>query len=206
MKQIQSIDDRRKAFDVLTSAFKNAEGMTWMLRNPQSTRSRRSILKFFYTEAHARNGAYITTDKKGVVFLYSQSKTTFTLRRFIQKLYIFLFITGVRNGIRSLKYQKLIRTIRPTSGWVGTLLACNSTESGIKTAFEIKQTIFELADRYHQVIYAETTSFRACQLYKLIGYELYHSEKHPYADLTIWFFRRDPKPHNQHPHNQKNIA
>lgn len=206
MKRIQSIDDRQKAFEVLASAFRHSKGMTWMLRNPKCVRSRKSILNFFYSEAHARNGAYITQDKKGVVFLYSQSKTSFSFRRLGQKFHVILFATGIRNGIRSLKYQQLIRKIRPKTGWVATLLACDSTESGIKTAFEIKQEIFQLADRYKQVIYAETTSFRACQLYKIIGYELYHTEKHPYADLTIWFFRREPKPYNQSNHNQKNIA
>ncbi len=207
MKRIQSLDDKRKAFNVLTNAFKNSKGMTWMLRKPQSLRSRKHILNFFYSEALARDGAFITSDQNGVIFLHPQSKETFSFRRLSQKLYIFLFITGIRNGIRSIQYQKLIRKVRPKSGWVATLLACDSTESGIKTAFEIKQEIFELADRYNQFIYAETTSFRACQLYKIIGYELYHTEKHPYADLTIWFFRRNPKPYKQSSSlNQKNIA
>lgn len=204
MKRIQSRIEKNRAFEVLTEAFRSSPGMTWMLKNPNSETAKKRILHFFYSEAKSKKGAFITSDRNGVIFYFPQHRKNFSLRSFYQKVYLILFVTGIKNGMRCLKYQRLIKKIRPKTGWVATLLACDSSHNGIKTAFEIKQEVFQLADVEMEMIYAETTSPRAKILYEISGYELYHSAKHPYADLTIWFYRRYPYSYSQP--NYKNIA
>ena len=103
-----------------------------------------------------------------------------------------LFVTGIKNGLRSFKYQKKIAVIRPKSGWLGMISATDATATGTKAAFEIKNNMFQLADDTNEPIYVETTVPRVKTLYQAAGYELYSTMKHPYDDLTIWFFRRSP--------------
>lgn len=192
MELITTREDRERAFEILQKAFHSSPGMDWMLRKRNSAYSKKWIIKVLFTEAESKGGAFLTSDKNGVVFFYHLSKRTHSLKYFFQKAFVSLFITGIKNAIRCYRYQKKVASIRPNEGWLGMLLATDSSTNGMKAALEIKQAVFGFADETNEYIYAETTSPRASLLYQKAGYELYRTIRHPYDDLTIWFYRRQP--------------
>ena len=50
-----------------------------------------------------------------------------------------------------------------------------------------------MSKKQNKPICLETSIPRVRKLYKLSGYEEYAAIKHPYEDLTIWFFKRENK-------------
>lgn len=109
------------------------------------------------------------------------------------RLRLILKVTGPRNAWRAFRLQKTIKRIRPNDGLCAWLLASDPDEDGCKAAYTVKKSIFEIADREQQIIYAETTNERMCRLYKSIGFEEYQRIDHPYTGEFIFFMKREPK-------------
>ncbi len=192
MDIITNHKDKTRALDILEDAFIGSRGMTWMLRTCNK-KNLRVFLSFFYHEVAVKNGAYLTSDKNGIVFFYQLQNQNWSVSNFFRKLYIAIFIMGIKNALKAGRYKKLIDSTRPKAGWFGWLVATDNKVPGNKAAYEIRQEMFRLADETNEPIFVETTIPRVMLLYKASGYYEYHSVKHPYEDLTIWFMRRDPK-------------
>ncbi|MCH2224811.1 MAG: hypothetical protein MK066_08590 [Crocinitomicaceae bacterium] len=192
MKQIVKPSDKHRALVILEQAFNSSPGMNWMLRRGKSKRSLKSFLSFIYHEAVHKNGAYITSDKNGVVLFYKLQDNRSSVRNWFRKLYVLFFVMGIKNGCKVIRYQQLINAVRPDNGWLGMLVATDNTVAGNTAAYEIKQEMFRIADEQNENIYVETTIPRVMLLYKAAGYIEYDQIKHPYEDLTVWFLRRTP--------------
>lgn len=145
-----------------------------------------------FHEAIYKKGAFITSDNNGAVLFFPIQQRTFSLKNALRTIYIVLFITGIRKGIQGLRYKKMVAEIRPKTGLLGLLVATDQSVLGNAAAFEIKQEMFRIADENEECIYVETTVPRVRLLYKAAGYIEYAEKQHPYTDLKIWFFRRDP--------------
>ena len=191
MNLIKTKDDRIRALDILENAFISSRGMTWMLKKA-SKKNLRIFLTFFFHEATAKKGAYLTSDKNGVVFFYQLQNQHTSKLNFLRGLYIAVVIMGLKKGILAARYKKLMDKNRPKTGWFGWLVATDRTVTGNSAAYEIKQEMFRMADETNEPIYVETTVPRVMALYKVSGYYEYKKIKHPYDDLTIWFMKRDP--------------
>ena len=192
MELIQGKEQKRRLFEIFEQAFAQSPGMNWMLRHRDSSRGKRWIIRLMTNEGIAKKGAFLTSDNNGAVLFFQVQKRALSPLNILRTIYIFLFITGVKNGFRALRYQKMVAAIRPKTGWLGLLVATDQTVPGNVAAFEIKQEMFRIADDHNECIYIETTVPRVRLLYKAAGYIEYAELKHPYTDLTIWFFRRDP--------------
>lgn len=184
--------DKARAFQILDHSFHQSPGMTWMVRDKESEKSKKWIIRLMYLEAKSKKGAYITEDKNGVVFYFSLQEKTRSFLYVIGIAYFILFITGIKNGIRALKYQKQIASIRPKKGMLGLLVATDQSVKGNEAAYQIKQEMFQIADKMNECIFLETTNPRVRALYRAVGYSEYAEMKHPYTDLIVWFFKREP--------------
>lgn len=195
MKLIQSREDKLRALDILVKAFCESPGMVWMLPGQRSTNKKfRKLIALCYHEAEAKNGAFITSDKNGVVLYFRLQNRNVTIQNILRKLYVLFFVTGLKNGLRAMRYRKIVDDIRPKIGWLGWLVATDSDASGNAAAYEIKNEMFRLADETNEPVFVETTVPRVRVLYRAAGYHEYAQLKHPYRDLTVWFMRRDPNP------------
>jgi hypothetical protein len=192
MNQIQTVQEKKRALDILEKAFINSKGMTWMIKRKSKT-NLRVFLTYLFNEARAKKGTWLTTDNDGVVFFYHLKNRTISFRNIFLKPYVILVVMGYRNGWKAYKYKNIIDATRPQTGWFGWLFATDNTNSGVRAAYEIKEEIFKMADGTKEPIYVETTAKRAMTLYKASGYYEYAKMKHPYENLTIWFMKRDPK-------------
>jgi hypothetical protein len=192
MELIKTREDKNKAMQILKNSFSQSQGMNWMLKNKSSSRSKEAIIGLMYHESRLLKGNYLTSDGNGVVLFYQLRKNNFLFSQFLRKLSILIFHTGLRKGLQALRYQKIIHEIRPKTGWLGLLVATNQSVKGNAAAYEIKQAMFSIADEHNETIYVETTIPRVRALYRASGYEEYFSLPHPYFDLNIWFFRREP--------------
>jgi hypothetical protein len=191
MNQIQNNIDKKRAIDIMEKAFINSKGMTWMLKHKNGN-NLRMFLSYFFHEAAIKKGAWLTTDKNGVVLFYNMQNNKQSIQNIFRKLYVLIFIMGFKNGLKAYRYKKIIDEIRPKTGWYGWLFATDNETIGVGAAYEIRRETFRIADETNEPIYVETTTPRAMILYRASGYYEYAKIKHPYEDMTVWFLKRDP--------------
>lgn len=193
MKQISSENEKKRALDILEKAFQCSPGITWMIGKERSQKKIRIFLSMFLLEASVREGAFLTEDNNGVVLFFQLQKNRFSFRLFLKKLYVFLFMMGVKRGFHALKYKKTINSIRPKTGWLGWLVATDNEAESKSAAYEIKQWMFNKGDETNETVFVETTVPRVRILYLKAGYKEYAKIKHPYQNLEIWFLKREPQ-------------
>ncbi|MEN9399118.1 MAG: hypothetical protein RL632_219 [Bacteroidota bacterium] len=192
MKVVQTREDETRAIEILEDAFVESLGVYWMVKNPDSLKQRKWIIRLLFFESQEKQGAYITSDRNGALLFFQVSQKAVSLRLFFLKLYVLLFVTGIRNGVKAIRYQKKVAALRTENGWLGLLVATDKNQRTAKTAFEIKHKMFQTSDQSNLCIFIETTVPRVRKLYQTSGYVEYAEMKHPYTDLTVWFFKREP--------------
>lgn len=192
MKVVQTREDEKRAIEILEDAFLESLGVYWMVKNSTRLKQRKWIIRLLFFESQAKKGAYLTDDRNGALLFFQVNQKAVSLRLFLLKLYVLLFVTGIRNGIKAIRYQKRVAALRTQNGWIGLLVATDKNQRTAKTAFEIKHKMFQTSDESKLCIFIETTVPRVRQLYQTSGYVEYAEMKHPYADLTVWFFKREP--------------
>lgn len=193
MNLIQTREDERRAIEILEDAFVNSPGVYWMVKDTANLSQRKWIIRLLFYESQAKKGAFITTDRNGALLFFQVNQKVTTPRLFFLRLYVLFFITGIRNGLKAMHYQKMIASVRPSNGWLGLLVATDKDLRTSKTAFEIKHKMFDSSDASNLCIFIETTVPRVRKLYQSSGYTEYAEIKHPYTDLTVWFFKRAPE-------------
>jgi hypothetical protein len=193
MKHIKTVDEQRRALDILEEAFLQVPGVMWLFSSAQDKRKcLRTLLRLCFQETSERQGAYLTSDQNGVVFFYHLKKRPNRIFQFFRNAYLALAIIGLRHSLCVLRTRRIINSVRPRNGWYGWFLATDPKANDTRAGYEIKQDIFRIADQTNESIYVETTLRRTMVLYTKIGFYEYARRKHPYDDFTIWFMRRDP--------------
>lgn len=192
MHLIQSSTEYNRILEIFENGFKGSPGMTWMIGNNRS--KLKSVLNVFIEEAKLKKGAFITSDGNGAVLYFEVQNHKKSFPLFCKRLYLFFFVLGINNGIKLLRYKKLIDSTRPDRGWLGWFVATDEHAEGTAAAFEIRREMFRIADEVGEPVFVETTIPRVRLLYRAAGYHQYAEVQHPFLDLTIWFMRRDPLP------------
>ncbi len=70
MQLIESETQRTRALDILSKAFYESPGITWMIGETKKEKKIKSLLSIFLFEASMNNGAYLTSDNNGVVLFF----------------------------------------------------------------------------------------------------------------------------------------
>lgn len=193
MELIESELQKKRALDILSKAFCESPGITWMIGKNKKGKKVKALLSLFLYEASINKGAYLTSDNNGVVLFFQLQKQHFSIFLTIKKIYALLFILGIKRGLKAIKYKKKVDNIRPQKGWMGWLVATDNSVVGNAAAYEIKNFMFKQSDQSQEAIYVETTVPRVRLLYRAAGYTEYAHIQHPYEKIDVWFMRRDPQ-------------
>ena len=84
MNLIKNKQDENRALDIMEKAFIGSTGMTWMLKR-NSKANLRIFLSFFFHEVSVKNGAWLTSDRNGVVFFLPIAKPSAIDTEYFQK-------------------------------------------------------------------------------------------------------------------------
>lgn len=190
MRVVKSKEDKKRVLEIFKDAFVESPGITWMTNSNEKKLD--ALLSYFIDEAFVKNGVYLTTDNNGAVLFFQIQNRKKSLSIILKRIYLILFILGLKKSLQTFKYKKLINSIRPTTGWLGWLVATDQNVEGNKAAYEIKNEMFRISEESKEPIFVETTVKRVRLLYLRAGYQEYHSIKHPFEDLTIYFMKKEP--------------
>jgi hypothetical protein len=177
------------AVDVLVEAYANAPNISWMF-----TQSNSNLQYFFHVlinDAIDKKGAYLTSNDYGVLVFHNMETKHFSVSSILRKAYLVFFIMGLQKSIQLIRLNRLKRRYRPKEGCYGSLFAIRNNQFRRETGYEFKKEFPDIFKNLNQPIYAETTNERTCRLYQRLGFIRFHEIKHPYADLTIYFLKKD---------------
>ena len=189
---IESYKDKRRALEILNDAFLDTPGIMWVLKRRSKVSKKMTIRVLFY-EGIAKKGAYMTSNKSGVLLFFAADNRGFNIFNGFRKVFLVLFFAGIKNGMRLIKYRKIISEIRPKNALVGFLVATDRKVIGSRAAYEINREMTKMGELEKRPICLETSIPRAKKLYVLAGYKVYHTIKHPYEESTIWFLKKEFK-------------
>lgn len=187
MRLITSKKEASKAVEVFVEAYSHAPNINWMFK--QSPENVRYFFGMLVEEAMDREGAYLTSDNCGVLLLYDMKSKSFSLKVLLKKLYIIIFITGLKRSFQIIRLNHTKSKYRPKSGLYASVLAIKNHKSHWKTIFELKREFSNIAKNLNQPIYLETTNLRYFSLYEKLGFSKFYEMKHPYTDLNIYFLK-----------------
>lgn len=190
MYLIKSSRDIERAQELFNDAFNDSEGINWVLKN-RSNMAKELTIKVLLHEGVDKKGAYITEDRNGAVLFYGANNKGFSIRNLLRKAHLALRYAGLKNTLKLVSYRKMIDSTRPTNTMVGFLVATDRKIKANKAIYEIHSQMLEIAKEQGKKIVLETTKPRVRRLYSFAGYDEYAEVKHPYADLTIWFFVKE---------------
>lgn len=190
-----SKSDRDIIISIVTRAFEENPRAQTMMKQGNPTRSVRLMTEYAYQLVEKFNGIYLSEDKTTVLFYYRESQYQ---RNFLDYLeYGKMFMKAIRPSqlFPTLRREKYIKSLRPDYEdyiyvWV---LASVADKTSIRGLVDIRDHLFELAERLQLPILIETTVEKLLKLYRYVGFETYHQWHDEDADLDVWFLERKLK-------------
>lgn len=189
MKSIESTQAAKVAVNILVNAYADAKNITWFLAPDR--RKFQFFFSFLVDEAVAKNGAYLTSNERGVLLLYDLKSRHNFLPFLFRKLFLIFFILGLKKAIQLMQVQQLQKSLRPENGLYAMALAMQDDNDKWQTIFELKREFNALYETFNKPVYAETTNPKYAKIYESLGFVTYHQIEHPYTDLKIWFMKME---------------
>ncbi|WP_417609510.1 hypothetical protein [Owenweeksia hongkongensis] len=194
MTAISTKQDQSTATQVLAEAYQQAPNISWAVDS--SSKKLNYFFSSLLKDAIAKDGAYITSNSRGVLLLYDMKASSRSISSVFRKLHLMIFVIGIKKSMQLMKLEKLKKRLRPKSGLYGMALAILDDEHRWQTALEVKQGFLEISKKKQLPIYVETTNERIVKLYEIIGFDTYHKMRHPYTELNVWFMKMESRPEN----------
>ncbi|WP_417590945.1 hypothetical protein [Owenweeksia hongkongensis] len=194
MTAISTKQDQYTATQVLAEAYQQAANISWAVES-----SNKKLNYFFSSllkDAISKDGAYLTSNSRGVLLLYDMKARSRSISSVFRKLHLMIFVIGIKKSMQLMKLEKLKKRLRPKSGLYGMALAILDDEHRWKTALEVKRGFLEISKKKQLPIYVETTNERIAKLYTTIGFSTYHKMTHPYTELDVCFMKMESRPEN----------
>lgn len=193
MTRIATSADKELVVQVLSEAFQRNPGALILLKKEGDKRRQMRILitYIFYQCVHI-NGVYISDNEKAVACCYQFNKTGFSIRALFWKYYFAFTCIGIKNMAAVLKRENFKKSQRPVDGNYLYFWFFGALKDGDRAAWELKNTMFEMARKLGLDIYAETTIERNREIYTRFGFETFYALDDKAENLTFWFMRWSP--------------
>lgn len=187
--------DQELVVNIISKSFDENPSVNWVIKNDLKREQRiRHLAKYSFKTALRRNGVFISSGGKGVALCYEADYKKESILDYWDQLILVFKAIGILKIPSVLKRESYTKSIRPSSGrylyfwYYGVEPGFN----GNGDARELKQGIFQLADRKQLPIYLETSIDKNRIVYKRYGFELYHTWNVKEQNINLYFMRRFP--------------
>jgi hypothetical protein len=140
--------------------------------------------------AMKRQGLYLSEDGEGVLIVFEADKLPLTFTEKCAQYLMVLRCFNLRNLFaiaRTEKKVKALRQVQPGDLYVW-FYAVSDKGLGGKTARELLQDLFDLAQAKNAAILAETSIARNMVIYKRYGFENYDQQQ--FESFPVFYMRR----------------
>lgn len=194
MHLIQTQSQYRRALEILVGAFEDIPGTNIFTRTEEKQLSIHELCSFCLEESIERHGAFLSNDENGVALVFRNFPPKRSLRRLFRKLRFIHRGIGWKNLRTVLARERKIKKIRPQEDslffW---MLAADVGKAHPSPAADLKEKIFEYADKLGLPIYAETTVRKNRIVYERYGFHTYDELRDRSDEFSTWFLVRHPQ-------------
>ncbi len=187
--------DRDIIISIVSKAFEENPRIQAMMKKRDPARSVRLMTEYAYDLVEKFNGVYLSEDKTTVLLYYKNSEYRMGIMDYIK--YGKMFMKAIRPSqlFPTLKREKYIKNLRPDYEdyiyvWI---LGSVQNETSIRGLADIRKHLFGLSEKLNLPILIETTIEKLLDLYRYVGFEIYHTWHDGEADINVWFLQRDVK-------------
>ena len=186
---------RKTCIDIICSSMCNIPGITWIVGSNATKAGKRlrELGRYVFDVSWTYNGLIFSNDLKGVVILLVQNRKLRQKIHLMASMRFILRCTGLFRAWEIVKREKYIQTHHPQNKdylyfWIFAVLP---SHQGRKTAYELKEKVFEKSRLMRLPIYLETTVLKNKRVYERFGFNVYHTWKIKKRNVTMYFMKRD---------------
>lgn len=167
--------DLLKVADILSRAYSNNPTVDSLFAKKPNQAKRNSLFSLLMLEQIALDRVYLTDNELGVaVFHDTRIAKSAPLVSAYVKLKILFGLTGLKNGLATLKRQKKIAGKRlKIPHYFFWMLAVDPENKDMDTVFEMRDYIFDLSRKNNISVLAETPFERTKRIYMRYGFAEY---------------------------------
>jgi len=186
--------DKNLVVAIITDTFEKNPGVNWLLRTSGNRRKKiKRLAEFAFIKALDRNGVFISSNRKGVAICYPFNQNKFSLIEMFYELRFALSSIKLSRLPEVLKREAYRKKQRPTSGKYLYFWFLGVLPGGDKAAYELKDAIFDYAQKVNLPIYLETAMERNKIIYERYGFQTFHYWNDEKENIRFWFLKWDPK-------------
>jgi len=183
----------QQAIRVLTIAFKDIPGALWILKKDERILDRLKVLCHFCVSVAAqKNGAYLSSDNKGVALIFESGAKLSPLKSLAGYIRLGTFCIGWSRAWEIIQRERHIVQRRPKQKhlyfW---MLAVEDHTYGLNTIIEMRDFVYGLSQKLKLPIFAETTVEKNLTLYRRYGFKVYDKWDTGKDGIQVWFIRRE---------------
>lgn len=193
MVHLAQREDRAHVVKIIEESFADNPSVV-SVTNPRKPGSLRALARYAFDTAIVREGVWLSTDRKAVAICYFYGLKKEGLRDLWHQVLLVIYCIGLKNVASVMKREQYIKKYRPQDGSFLYFWFFGASEAGKqkRSAFELKQAIFDLSEKKKLPIYLETSVQKNRRVYERYGFEVYH-EWQQTKDRTLFFMRRHAK-------------
>lgn len=184
--------DRDLIIKIIANAFEQNPRVVAMIKKKNPARSVGLMTEYAYQLVEKFDGIYLSKDKTTVLFYYTEGQYKRTFLDYLKYGQMFLKAIRPSQLFPTLKREKYIKSLRPDVEdyiyvWV---LASDPDTTSIRGLADIRDHLFEMAEKLKLPILIETTVEKLLRLYKYVGFDVYHIWDDEEADIKVWFLQK----------------
>lgn len=185
--------DMDMVVEIISDTFESNPGVNWLVKKKGDRKQKiRRLASYAFLKSFMREGAFISSNEKGVALCYMFNYRVFSIREVYYQLRFALFSINPRHILKVLRRESYRTSQRPASGDYLYFWFLGVLPGGDRAVFELRDEIFELARKKNLPIYLETAMERTMLAYERYGFKTYHFWEEPTENIKFWFMRWEP--------------
>jgi len=187
------IAEKDKVIDIISSTFETNPGVNWLIKKRGSHKKNiHRLASYAFLRSFLREGAYISSNEKGVALCYRFNYQVFSIREVIFQLRFALFSINPWRIPKVFKRESYRNSKRPASGNYLYFWFLGVLPGGGSAVYELRDAIFEMATQVNLPVYLETAMERTKVAYERFGFETFHYWEDPAENIKFWFMKWEP--------------
>lgn len=186
--------DKNRVVTIISEAYRSNPSILWIIKNDAKIEKRIRILaEYCFEFGIVKKGLYLTQDNNGLCIVYDMNNHSNSFTLFLNTIRLAIFGITLPRLREILHRDKTVKKIRNTTdGYYGMLFASDPKNHSLRTAKEIQEFVFTMADKSNKTLYAETTVEKNKRVYEQYGFEVYQEWLSPKRNLKTYFIKRIP--------------
>ncbi len=182
--------DKSLVINIITQTFQNNPGVVWMFsKSGNRTKKIRRLAEFAFVKCLNRNGAFISSNEKGVALFYRSDIHVYSLKEICYEIRFVLLSIPLLKIAEVVRRESYRKHIRPQNEPYFYFWFLGVLKEGAMAGFELNNELIKLSKSENIPIYLETTEERNKKIYEWLGYETYNYWEDKPKNIRFWFLR-----------------